>query len=375
MSVRVSYKKQFIFGIMMLLVFLAVVEGLARIWEFVNPDGVPCYLPGRDAGNDVDPSLVKQICLDLNSIEYYRESIVLMKPNQHFQTFNINSHGFRGPETTIEKPENTFRIFITGGSSALSAGSTSDETSISGMMQKLYDEKELGVKVEVVNGATGGYTSLQENWLVKNKMLALEPDLIIFYDGGNDVRYRNLDTIEEAIAIFEEAERKNPFKFKSYPFYRTPFVIYRILLDPAINLGEQKDPLINEHIIEQVPLNWKNNIAEICEIGKKENFQVLVALQPLIGIGNKTIIGDENTEVPQNNPGVYKSLSLYPNMKNRLAELDSICEKTEDLTNIFDNVMEPLYYDDIHVNDKGNEMIANKLFELTVPMITEKIAK
>lgn len=356
----------------MLLVFLVVIEGLARIWEF---DPTTCQLQERDAGNDVDPSLAKQVCLDNYSLEYYRESIILMKPNQHFQTLNINSHGFRGPETTIEKPENTFRIFITGGSSAVSLGSTSDETSISGVMQKLYDEKELGVKVEVVNGATSGYASLQENWLVKNKMLAFEPDLIIFYDGGNDVRGRNLDTIEEITVVLDESERKNPFKLKSYPFYRTPFVIYKILLEPTRTWGVQNDPPINEHIIEQVPLNWKNNIAEICEIGKKENFQVLVALQPLIGAGNKTIIGDEDIAAPQNNPGVYKSLSLYPNMKNRLAELSSICAKTVDLTNIFDNVMEPLYYDDIHVNDKGNEMIANKLFELTVPMVTEKIGK
>ena len=372
MSVRVSYKKQFIFGIMILLIFLVVIEGLARIWEFNPPK---CVVVERDAGNDVDPSLAKQICLDTYSTEYYRESIFLMKPNQHFQTLNINSHGFRGPETTIEKPENTFRIFITGGSTALSTLSTSDETSISGVMQKLYDEKELGIKVEVINGATGGYTSLEENWLVKNKMLAFEPDLIIFYDGGNDVRNRNLNTVEKIIAIYDESEQKKPFKFKTYSFYRTPFVIYKILLEPTRTWGVPNDPPINEHIIEQVPLNWKNNIAEICEIGKKENFQVLVALQPLIGAGNKTIIGDEDNDVPQNNPRMYKSLSLYPNMKNRLAELDSICEKTADLTNIFDNVMEPLYYDELHVNDKGHEIVASKLFELTVPMVTEKIGK
>ena len=372
MSARVSYKKQFIFGIMMLLVFLVVIEGLARIWEFDLPK---CFVKEGDAGNDVDPSLANQVCIDAYSIEYGGESIFYMKPNQHFQTLNVNSHGFRGPEITIEKPENTFRIFISGGSTVLSTGSTSDETSISGAMQKLYDEKELGVKVEVVNGATGGHTSLEENFTVKNKILAFEPDLIIFYNGGNDVRNRNLNTIETLLAIHAESEQKNPFKFKSYSFYRTPFVIHKILLEPTRTWGVPDDPPINEHIIEQVPLNWKNNIAEICEIGKKENFQVLVALQPLVGAGNKTLIGDEDNAAPQNNPSMYKSLSLYPNMKNRLAELDSICEKTADLTNIFDNVMEPLYYDELHVNDKGNEIVANKLFELTVPMVTEKIGK
>lgn len=363
MSARVSYKKQILFGIMMLLSLLTVVEIAARIYEIESP---PCYLLEREALAYLEPELKKQICLDSYFTEYYDDPIKLMKPNQHFETLNINSHGFRGPEIKTPKPDNTFRIFLVGGSTAMSQGSPSDEISKTGFMQVMFDNEDLNVDVEVINGATGGHRSLDENWVVKNKILQLEPDLIIFFDGGNDVRYRYLDTVVKSP---EEKKQENPLKFKSYPFYRTPFVVYRIIINPT-----SEQPLTDQHI-SQIPINWKNNISEICEIGKKENFQVIVALQPLNGAGNKTKTTDEARNAPENDPFIEKALKLYPNMKKRLTELDSICDKTADLTNVFDHIDEAIYWDGLHVNAKGHEIVAKKLFELSLPMVKEIIEK
>ena len=64
-------------------------------------------------------------------------------PNQDFQTMNINSHGFRGTEISIEKPENTFRIFGVGGSTMMGSGSLSDVTTISGFLQNEFDIQTL----------------------------------------------------------------------------------------------------------------------------------------------------------------------------------------------------------------------------------------
>jgi len=50
-----------------------------------------------------------------------------------------------------------------------------------------------------------------------------------------------------------------------------------------------------------------------------------------------------------------------------------IPNKEADLRNVFDNVEEPLFYDHVHVNDQGNEMTADEIFELTLPAVLEEI--
>ena len=47
---------------------------------------------------------------------------------------NINSLGFRGTEFTEIKPNNTFRIFLIGGSQMFGTGSTSDDTTPSALL-------------------------------------------------------------------------------------------------------------------------------------------------------------------------------------------------------------------------------------------------
>ena len=61
MSVQVSYKKQFLLGIMFLLVIIMIVEGIARTIETHFPQ---CDFLDEEALKDVDYYLVRQICLD-----------------------------------------------------------------------------------------------------------------------------------------------------------------------------------------------------------------------------------------------------------------------------------------------------------------------
>ena len=60
----------------------------------------------------MDYEFKKQICdMWKNHIVYLDPTSGISQniPNQHFLTVNINSHGFRGPEIFIEKPDDTYR--------------------------------------------------------------------------------------------------------------------------------------------------------------------------------------------------------------------------------------------------------------------------
>jgi len=213
MSIQVSYKKQVALGLMVLLVIIAVAEGIARTYEINFPR---CDFLDQDAFNDTGYFLTRQICLDNLSLltiqpEIFEPPIIFLKPDQHYPTININSHGFRGGEISQEKPENTYRIFFIGGSTAFGSGSTSDDATIPGFLQKKFNEANLGVNVEVINAGISAFESFSETYYVKNKLVEFEPDLFIVYDGANDawVNYYEVDSNENYIE--PKLVRRSPY--------------------------------------------------------------------------------------------------------------------------------------------------------------------
>ena len=66
-------------------------------------------------------------------------------------------------------------------------------------------------------------------------------------------------------------------------------------------------------------------------------------------------------------------LEKYPQYIENLYELNDHCSVTADLSGLFDGYQEPIFFDIGHVGPKGNEIIANKMFELSLPIIIENI--
>jgi hypothetical protein len=72
---------------------------------------------------------------------------------------------------------------------------------------------------------------------------------------------------------------------------------------------------------------------------------------------------------------VPQEISGYPLMRQALGELNGKCTETADLSNAFYNVHKTVYVDDGHIGDSGNYIIAQRLFELTEPIVEEKMEK
>ena len=142
MSVQVGYKKQFLVGIIFIIIILSIVEISARLYEY-SPISQQCEFIDSPATNNTDYFLLKQICLDHNSLQYstFPNSSVISLMPKTTETININSFGLRGSEFTQEKSMNDYRIFLVGGSSTFGSGSV-DENTITGFMQKLFDDSD-----------------------------------------------------------------------------------------------------------------------------------------------------------------------------------------------------------------------------------------
>jgi len=319
MSVQVSYKKQILTFILLLIVFLTIVEIIVNIWLY---NFYKCDFEDNEIFKDLSSETKRQICLESLGHDFVKQNVNWengTRKGKQFGGFDesivyFNSEGFRGPEFTKEKSENTFRILITGGSTTFGVGVFDNQT-FPYYLQELYDQTNLGYKVEVINVGWPGWNSVHETEKIKTKMLEYEPDLIMVFDGWNDMAEQN---------------RKNP---------------------------------------EYSPMQWKERWMEICELGKQHNFDTVIALQAMVGTGNKILSYQEHQSFMLT--VMKKILPMYPTYVEQLDELKNHCSETLDMTKIFDHIQEPIFYDQGHVGSKGNEIIAENFYQISLPLVIE----
>ena len=309
LSVQVSYKKQATLGIIGIAILLLAIEIVANVWWVTQ---IHCEFEQNEIFQNFNEAEKRQLCLDFYNLKTSGDELI---PNQSTDSITINDLGFRGAEFSEIKPPNTYRIFMIGGSTMIGSGATSDETTKPGILQKIFDsDNSTTQKIEVINGAAFGHNSNTEYDLITQKLVNYQPDLIIIFDGLNDLK-----------------------------------------ADHAVNYTKE---------------NWKS----ICEIGKENNFDVIITLQPMAGFGNKNLTKQELKYVEDgldyNKNPLIESFSTYQDYSNYLQKV-MMCTKVVDLRDVFDAEVGPIYWDEAHVSDKGNSIIAKSLVNTIFPMISE----
>ncbi len=96
-----------------------------------------------------------------------------------------NEFGTRGEEIVVPKPKGTYRVVCLGGSSVFGLGIKEDET-LPAQLQKLFDENGLG-QVEIINAGCPGSGPLTNFLRLRQRLMALQPDLILFCTNPDDV--------------------------------------------------------------------------------------------------------------------------------------------------------------------------------------------
>ena len=247
--------------------------------------------------SDFDPGYVKEEIYPCN--EFSQESSCF--------PITYNSYGFRGNEFQEQKHEIDFRIFTVGGSTTFGVGADNDET-WPVYLQKIINKKITDKKIEVINFGKSESTAEFEYTLVKDKILSLDPDLIIMYDGWNELR-------------------------SQFP-------------------------------AEKTILNWES----VCKLGKNEGFDTIIIVQPLPLTGHRVLTAQEITNSFSNFPYLQNSQQYV----DAFEKLDEVCSKTADFRRIFDYVQEPIFYDGGHTMSFGNKIIAENVFSVISPIYFEK---
>jgi lysophospholipase L1-like esterase len=114
-------------------------------------------------------------------------------PNYRKGNTSHNTFGYRGENFTLEKPLGVFRIVALGGSSTYDVRIEDNAEIFTAQLEKLLKAEHGYTNVQVINAGVPGYNSWEMLANLEFRVLDLEPDLVILYEGTNDVHARLVD--------------------------------------------------------------------------------------------------------------------------------------------------------------------------------------
>ena len=211
-------------------------------------------------------------------------------PNEHGR----NAFGYRGDEITLPKPEGVYRIIALGSSTTY--GFTPDGETYPDWLERILHEDYGLTNVEVINAGVNGYNSW--NLLVdfELRILELDPDLIIIYEAGNDVKPRTVDPDcyrgINMLRGLDVGSRAYYIDYNRGTF--SPSTLYRLI---TINLGLDLDPAASdanalpiriacgsgqtltpaEAVAQNPPVYWERNLTSVVGVAHAHGVRVLLS--------------------------------------------------------------------------------------------------
>lgn len=173
--------RRLVFAVCLLILLICGAEVGVRVYEGVT--GKP-ICPSSDA------ICAEPLKLTVPSWSFHQE----LKPSARMQVecrdsqtdieLKTNSIGLRGPEPVIPKPANVFRIIVLGDETIL-APETSDAEHFCSLLQTDLQQQSRAT-IEVINAGVPGHCPLTEYLLFKQRLLSLQPDLVVLHYDWSD---------------------------------------------------------------------------------------------------------------------------------------------------------------------------------------------
>jgi lysophospholipase L1-like esterase len=113
-------------------------------------------------------------------------------------TLRINALGFRGPEISALKPVGARRLAFVGSSTTFCAEVSSNELAWPHLTWQAVQANWPAIRFDYVNAAFPGYTTNVSRRAVLQRLPRLEPDVIVIYEGINDISRDTRQQAEQA---------------------------------------------------------------------------------------------------------------------------------------------------------------------------------
>jgi lysophospholipase L1-like esterase len=182
-AIRLPKKSDLALGLFSIFLTFFILEIGARVWlnYLATPDQYDRY--------------VLFTSLDTQDYAWTPHPYLAYYPTPNYQKglTSHNSLGYRHEEFSLEKPDGVYRIVALGGSSTYDVSIKDNGETFTAQLEKLLDEEYGYQNVQVINAGVPGYNSWEILVNLQFRVLDLDPDLVIIYEGTNDVHARMVE--------------------------------------------------------------------------------------------------------------------------------------------------------------------------------------
>ncbi len=306
-----------------------------------------------------------------------------MSPGGGSITFRFNSEGFREEEIPLAQARGEIRVMLLG-SSVVVNGTTPADTIAKRLERKLRERGFPGAAVW--NCGITSCVSGQELALLTHRVPRYRPDLILVFDGVNDIYSPtiydprpgypyNFRRFEEG---FARASGKSWTPGEKLSLLLRESALVRALLPAAQREAAFKDQALEKEVAftspgwgRQIIASYRENLEKMAAFCRGMGYRGVFTLQPSV-FTRKQLFPPErrdegSPEFQRYMSGQYQAAGeVMRSLQAGVGGEDRGRLAFAELTGVFDSHPGPLYWDFIHFTDQGNELVAGALADLLV---------
>ncbi len=359
----------------------------------------------QDANGNSYPGLP-----DAGSLQVRRSPILgyELLPSQRSDYWQINDQGFRQDSTvTLDKPAGEIRIFLVGNSTAFTNMAEQNQKALAFKIEKLlgdrvraqnatptrFKPKEIPFFADqieamqtlpprirdgnyrVIAAAVPGYNSGNELALLAHRLIAYNPNAVIFLNGYEDLRLpsnqpaREIGNIEQMlrdpIAQYRQQQSQqfsnwlsSFYLVKAWQKWVVPADITTFSSDYQVFNAEQlsKDPQELQKRIDRYVYNSQQASKMVA------NIPHLIMLQPEV-TGKQKALTKEEEQIVNTLGKDYTERATNAYKVTETTMTSKLGAKFVSLYNLFQSGSQQAFIDPIHLTEAANDIVAQRIYE------------
>ena len=280
----------------------------------------------------------------------------------------LNNQGYRGREAAEPKPKGELRVVVLGGSTVFEG-----EPALPELLERELQKRGID-KVACFNFGVVSSVSGMEVSRLLFEVTDLQPDVVVFYDGANDLLlpavYDPRPGYPFNFVVYESNPllHRDPSSFPSFALFAYGSQLLRTMA-PAFFEKRFVDLAALRHRVGYESDEWKSSIAStyVKNLGRGHHlarawgadfvafFQPLVFYKPDLG-PVETAILDQNSAM---RPLMVDLRARVQQDLGPLREREGVA--VFDLSGIYDGIKTDIFVDIVHTAARGREMIARSM--------------
>jgi len=374
-----SNKRNIVYGLIVSFSILIVIELIGHTAYFVTHNYTSLWKFRSPHSKQFTPY----------GLSEYRPNIAAHMPG-YPDNLQTDRYGFihNGSDTEIKNSD--YNVFVIGGSTVEGRGASSNKTTVPAYLEQMLNdtfEKNIqasGIfnRIHVVNAGSCGHMSYQEKSVTEGKILQqYNANMIIAFDGRNDAHY---------VAVYADHGWK-PNWTPNYDKFTENIngLLFEIGLCRSFSLLLQRYSIIasslsklivastqgQEFLQNRVAADSLTKKAAKCYVDnhilmqtrcRLNSIKYFAFLQPTLTMSQKINMTEREEQLIDDWLGrSFKNTQIYyPGMSKfyQYARSETIdCPWFYDMSMLFKDSIETLYYDSVHYADTGNYLIAQEL--------------